>query len=192
VKPVNALRATDWIVQTIPDHATAAAFVRRHHYAKGTPNTSTHRHGLYRHGVLVGDLLGVALWLPPTKAAALSVSEDWQGVLSLSRLAVHPSVETNGASFLLGRSMRLLDKRWHTLVTYADTSHGHTGAIYKATNWECVGPVPAGDVWVTPEGVQVGRKRGRFNYTKAEMEARGYTLRPAAPKIKFVYRRRPC
>jgi hypothetical protein len=188
---VAHLRASDWQVQTIPSHAEAARMIRANHYAKGTPNTSTYRHGLYASGVLVGELLGVAMWLPPTRPAAESVDENWRGVLALTRLSVADEVPTNGASFLLGRSMKMIDRgRWPTLVTYADTALGHTGAIYRATNWECLGTVPAGDVWVTADGEQVGRKRGPRSLTRAEMEARGYTPKPSAPKVKFVHRSR--
>jgi hypothetical protein len=88
--------------------------------------------------------------------------------------------------------MKLIDRdRWHTLLTYADTAHGHTGAIYKATNWQSLGEVPAGDVWIDPDGVQVGRKRGGKCYKKAEMEAMGCTRLPSHPKIKFVHRVKP-
>ena len=63
-------------------------------------------------------LLGVAQWLPPTRVAAESVNkENWQRVLSLTRLAVHPLVPTNGASFLLGRSIRIIrnERSYHHL-----------------------------------------------------------------------------
>lgn len=186
---MSHLHAPDWQVFSIPNHATAVRFLRDTHYAGGASNTSTYRHGLYRAGLLVSDVAGVALWIPPTRTAAESIDHDrWGGVLALSRLAVAEDVPTNGASFLLGRSMRLIDRRrWPILLTYADTAHGHTGAIYRATNWTCLGPVPAGDVWTTPTGQQVGRKRGGHTFTHGEMRDSGHTLVPAAPKIKFVH-----
>lgn len=193
MKPANALRSADWLVQRVPEHAEARRFIRDRHYAMGATNTSVYRHGLY---VMVGDgwagdLMGVALWLPPTRPAAEAVCRDdpWRGVLSLTRLAIDEAVPTNGASFLLGRSMRLIDRaRWPVLVTYADTAEGHTGAIYRATNWTCEGPVPAGDVWVDKQGRQAGRKRGGKTLTVAEMRARGYERKPAAPKVRFTHR----
>lgn len=185
----DRLRAEEWVVQGVPSHGEVVGFLRAIHYAKGAPNTSTYRHGLYRDTILVGDLMGVALWIPPTKIAAQSVDADWQGVLSLSRFAVHPEAPKNAASFLLGASMRLVDReRWPTLLTYADTSQGHTGGIYKATNWECMGETAAGDTWIDGDGQQRGRKRGRFTMTAAQMTAAGMTRQPSLPKIKFVHR----
>lgn len=157
------------------------------HYSRSHSNTATYLHGLRPRGLLT-EVLGVAWWIPPTRAAAAALTENWQGVLSLSRLVVHPDVPSNGASFLLGGSMRLIDReRWPVLVTYADTRLGHTGAIYRATNWRYDGEVPAGDVWIGPNGQQRGRKRGRFTYTVAEMRERGFHRAPAKPKIRFVH-----
>lgn len=163
---------------------------RAWHYSRGAPNTSTHRHGLYeRDAEPLGVPFGVAIWIPPTKPAAQANSHGhpWTGVLALSRLVVAPGLPTNAASFLLGRSMRLIDRhRWPVLLTYADINMGHTGAIYKATNWDCDGEVPAGDVWLL-DGRMCGRKRGGRTYTRAEMEAMGAERMPAAGKIRFVH-----
>ena len=169
------LRAADWRVDNIPEHGEAARLVREWHYSSSCPNTSTYRHGLYAAGLLT-QCDGVAIWIPPTRAAGLAVNPTCpNGVLSLSRLVVAPWVPANGASFLLGRSMRLIDRqRWPTLLTFADTAQGHTGAIYLATNWRSDGEVPAGDVWELPDGSLCGRKRG------------GVTL-TVEPKIRFVH-----
>jgi hypothetical protein len=184
---VTHLRRADWRVDYIT-HPEAVEFIELQHYAGGAPNTSTYRHALFA----ADDWLtvhGVALWLPPTRTAAESVSsDDPGGVLSLSRLVVAPGVPTNGASFLLARSMRLIDRaRWPTLLTYADTRQGHTGAIYRATNWTYVGCVKGADSWVDSNGVQRGRKRAGRNLSFAEMTALGYERLPAAPKHKFVH-----
>lgn len=169
-------------------HSEARALVTAWHYAKGCTNTSTYRHGLYPASQFFEPPRGVAMWIAPTPSSAKAIAgEDWRGVLSLTRLVVQPGMPTNSASFLLGRSINLIDReRWPVLVTYADTALGHTGAIYKATNWRCDGPVPAGDVWLDKDGRRWQRKRGPRSYTRAEMLARGYTQVPAAPKIRFV------
>lgn len=182
--------AAEWIVRGVPAHGEAENLIRTMHYSRSCPKTSTYRHGLYAVAdEFFAPLMGVALWIPPTKTAGQAIAgDDWQGVLSLSRFVIVPEVPTNGASFLLGRSMRQIDrKRWPVLVTYADTNQGHTGVIYKATNWREDGPVPAGDVWTTAGGQLVGRKRGGFTLTAEQMRGRGCVKRPSAPKIRFVH-----
>lgn len=184
------LRASDFLVADA-DKDEARAFIRQYHYSRGCSNTHVHMHGLFNSG----ELLGVAQWLPPTRVAAESVNKDrWQRVLSLSRLAVHPDVPTNGASFLLGRSIRIIhsEQKWVSLVTYADDFMGHTGQIYRATNWEYVGRMRGSPRWEDAEGRQVARKSTRSR-TNAEMEALGYRMVGVFDKHKFVkhlYQRR--
>jgi hypothetical protein len=184
---MSHLRAADWYV-TACEQREAVAFIEATHYAGGAPNTSVARHAL-RH---IGDglvIYGVALWLPPTRVAAESVNRaNPRGVLALSRFCIAEGVPTNGASFLLGHSMKMIDRlKWPTLLTYADTYYGHTGAIYKATNWTCLGEMPGCDAWANAEGQRRGRKRGPVNLSVAEMEAAGFHRLPKMPKIKFVH-----
>ena len=177
------LRASEYAVRAIT-HKDAADFIREHHYARGCANTSVLATGLFAGGAL----LGASLWMPPTRVCAESVAgEGWRGVLALSRLAVAPGVPTNGASFLIGRSIRLLrrDPRWTHLVTYADESQGHTGAIYHATNWTPQGRTRPEARWLTADGAQVSRKAGRSR-TRAEMEDLGHRLEGRFAKLKFT------
>lgn len=105
----------------------------------------------------------------------------------LSRLVVDPTVPGNGASFLLAGSIRLLDRdRWPILLTYADTALGHTGAIYRATNWRYLGCQVAGRAWVNDRGHRIGIRNGDRNLTADELRARGYQPTAATRKHKFV------
>ena len=180
-------RAKDYEVMDIP-HDRAKRFIEREHYSRGCSNTQVYGHGLYLKNPGGLDLLGVAMWLPPTRVACESVNKaEWKRVLSLTRLAIHPLVPTNGASFLLGQAMRRIQKdgRFCSLVTYADESQGHTGAIYRATNWEYVGRTGPYPRWENSEGRQVAPK-ATTNRTKAQMEALGHRKVGSFYKHKFV------
>ncbi len=183
-----SLRAADYEVRPAPPSA-AKRFVADHHYSKGSSHTCVYAHGLYARGTNDPDaLLGAALWLPPTRRAAESVNrDDWRRVLALSRLAVHPDLPTNAASFLMGRSIRVIraERRFSSLVTYADEFMGHLGAIYLATNWVFVGtsrPIPR---WEDTAGRQVATLATRSR-TSAEMAALGHRMVGRFRKRKFV------
>ena len=168
---------------------SARELVEEFHYARGGSNTRTFSHGLFERAT--DRLVGVAWWIPPTKSAALSVSEDWRGVLSLTRLVVVPDQPTNCASLLLGASMKRIKKdgRFHTLLTYADEGEGHTGAIYLATNWTPLGLRPGDPRYIHPDtGRHVARKAGGKTRTRREMEDLGYIWTPPTRKYKFVKR----
>jgi hypothetical protein len=182
------LRADGWTVLDA-DRPDVVRLVLKYHYSHSAANTSVACHGIFDPD---GHLRGGALWMPPTKLAAQTVlRDDWRSVLALSRLVLDEDCPEHSASFLLGRSMRMIHPRWRAFVTYADRAEGHTGTIYRATNWEDWGDVPAGDVWVNPmTGQQRGRKRGPRNLSVEEMRALGFERKKSAPKRKFVYRRR--
>lgn len=166
----------------------AQAFIVEHHYSKSTSNTAVYCHGLFYRGEYT-KLLGAALWLPPTKTAAVSVAVDGEHarVLSLSRLAIDPAVPKNGASFFLGRSIKVIrtEKRFNCLLTYADTYRNHLGYIYRATNWEYVGETPAYPIYTDSEGRMVSKKQCRNTRTHAEMLELGYRHEGSFKKHKY-------
>ncbi len=162
--------------------------VERFHYARGGANTATYIHGLFKKGCAFDyEAVGVAWWIPPTKSAAIATyPENWQGVLALSRLVILPEVPKNGCSFLLSRSMKMIDrKRWPCLVTYADEWQGHHGTIYKATNWHYAGKTHAEAVYQL-DGRMIARKAGPKTRTHAEMLAMGCQFIGRFSKHKFV------
>lgn len=167
---------------------TAQDLVEKFHYSKGGSNTGTYVHGLYAKDNPL-ECLGIAWWIPPTKGCAINSypQGDWKKVISLSRLVVHPDVPQNGASFLMGKSIQMIkkDRRFECLVTYGDTWRGHSGAIYKATNWEYLGLTKPTDVWVDKRGRMVARKAGPKTRTRAQMQAIGYTCVGNFPKHKY-------
>ena len=58
-------------------------------------------------------------------------------VYELTRLWVDDSVPKNGESFLIGNSLKKLDKE--IIVSYADSTMNHLGIVYQSTNWYYIG-----------------------------------------------------
>lgn len=184
------LRKRDWTVAGC-DQSIATRFIEAEHYARGASNTATYLHGLYPAAWhWYSELAGVAWWIPPTRSAAEAwAGEAWQGVLALPRLAIAPDVPRNACSFLLSKSVRQIDRdRWHTLVTYADTWRGHTGAIYLACGWEHCGETKPEAVY-TIDGRMTARKAGGTTRTHGEMLALGATFHGRFSKARFCLRR---
>lgn len=181
----DRLRKAEWTVRPVR-LAVCQAFIAEHHYAGGGANTATYSHGLFR----VDDpatCRGIAWWFPPTRDAAhATYPEDWHAVLSLSRLALAPDVPKNGCSFLLARSIKLIDRdRWPCLVTYADEWKGHLGTIYRAAGWQYLGLTKPEPTFVR-NGVMISRKRGHRTFTRAEMIEQGAELIGSFARHKFV------
>lgn len=82
------------------------------------------------------DCLGVVVYgvsASSTLLRGICGVEEASNVYELTRLWVDDSVPKNGESFLIGNTLRLLDKE--IVVSYADSSQNHIGVVYQATNW---------------------------------------------------------
>lgn len=184
----DRLRKEDWCVRPV-SLATARRLVTEHHYAHGGSNTACYTHGLFHVSSFDElDCWGVTWWIPPTKAAALKTyPQNWQGVLSLSRLVIVPEAPKNACTFLLSRSMKLINRqKWPCFVTYADTWQNHVGTIYKASNWTYVGETKPEPIYVL-NGRMIARKAGPRTRTHQEMLDLGCEMVGKSVKHKFVH-----
>jgi len=184
--PTECLIKSEWQVRPV-EMPVAYNLINTFHYAGSASNTAVYLHGLFRRDSWM-RCMGVAWWLPPTKVAAIATFDgDWRRVISLSRLAIDPDVPTNGASFLIGESIKMIRAKndWDCLVTYADGWRGHEGAIYQATNWNYMGLASVSPTWITKDGKLVARKAGPHTRTVAEMEALGHICIGKFPKHKY-------
>jgi GNAT superfamily N-acetyltransferase len=95
---------------------------------------------------LKDELISCVVFSPPLRQniAGQFGLVDGQ-VRELSRLCIHPSYhKKNFASWFIRRALKLID--CSLVVAYADTTVGHDGGIYKASNFKLHHTVPA-DYW---------------------------------------------
>ncbi len=108
-----------------------AKYILDIHYAKRWPSIS-YAFGLFESG----DLVGVVTYgTPPSSPLRKGIagSDMAHKVLELNRLCLLNN-KKNEASTLVGRSLRLLP-RGKIIISFADTSQGHIGTVYKACNF---------------------------------------------------------
>ena len=181
-------RRGDYVVE-LAGRAEIAPFIAAHHYARGCSNTCTHAFAM-RRASAPDQIVGGAMWLPPTRRCAESVDRaSWQRVTSLSRLVLLDDEPRNAESLFVGAMLRHLERerRWVAAVTFADTSQGHRGTIYRATNWEDCGLTKLEPRWEDGHGRQVSRLSTKTR-TDDAMRELGYRMVGRFAKHKFVYR----
>lgn len=106
------------------------------------PYGSSGKLSVYAFGVFEGGrIVAGYLWMPPPIGSARSVCPEAPfGVLALSRMVAVPRHERalNHVSKPLRAQMKSeIDRtRWPVLVTYSDSTKGHTGHVYKCSGWE--------------------------------------------------------
>jgi len=113
----------------------AEPWLLKKHYAKRFPSISF-AFGLYEHGILVG----VVTYGMPSSATlrnGIAGVDNAKFVLELNRLCIE-SKNKNAASFLVGRSLRLLPNP-SIVVSYADIAQNHVGYVYQACNFMYTG-----------------------------------------------------
>ena len=101
------------------------------HYAKRIPQIM-YAFGLYDDEHLVGV---VTYGIPASPSLCMGIcGKEWSDkVLELNRLCLQDNTK-NQSSFLVSNSIKLLPKPT-IVVSYADTSQGHVGYVYQATNF---------------------------------------------------------
>jgi len=118
-------------------------FVETHHYSHNVNGVKiSYCFKIIYQDRLVGGVIFGQLSTTAWKKFANSESK----VLELRRLVLLDEAEYNSESYVIGWTIRWLKKNAPSieiLVSYADPLYGHSGTIYKATNWTHIGMTPA-------------------------------------------------
>lgn len=123
----------DFIVRRI-EYQDCVEWCLYKHYAHRIPSISF-AYGLYRVGG--GQLEGICTFgLPPSPTLVQGSlgGKYTDSFLELNRLCVNEGLPKNALSFFVSQCLKLLPPP-KVIVSYADTSMGHHGYIYQATNW---------------------------------------------------------
>ena len=102
-----------------------------------------------------GELIGVSVfgWPGSIQSRDICGADNRQLAVCLERGACSHRAPSNGASFLISRSVKLAaqDRGWRIFYAYADPEAGEIGTVYQACNWLYIG-----------QGIGRGSKKGKF------------------------------
>lgn len=129
--PSHGFLDPDDMLWRIGEAWEANALLSRHHYLG--PLRSGARLTIV--GARCGEPVAAMMWKYPT-SRALPSDGSW---LELSRWCLTPAAGENAGSRMHRWSIRLIREHLPdvtTLVSYSDPNHGHTGALYRACNWQ--------------------------------------------------------
>lgn len=115
------------------DSQTAQNIIVRCHYAhRKAP--CTRAFGLY--SKQLNRIVGVVMYGSPVNhclCESLCGFEERYNIYELTRLYVDDGLPKNLESFLVGNTIKLLDKE--IIISYSDTEFDHVGIVYQATNF---------------------------------------------------------
>lgn len=142
-------------------------------------------------GLFLDDaIVGVVCYGTPSSSSlrkGVAGIDNAFNVIELTRLWLCDSVPKNGESYLIGNTLKLVDKE--IIVSYADTAEGHLGIVYQATNWLYTG-LSAKRTNYTIEGVDKHCQTIADKHTSKELrEMYGdkFSLQPRSRKHRYVF-----
>lgn len=123
--------SNDYNIKRIP-YKLAMDMVIKHHYLHRKCPCSF-AFGLFDKNNEIKGVVVYGVSCSSTLLKGICGPEEAHNVYELNRLWVDDSVPKNGESFLIANTIKQLDKE--IIVSFADTSKGHVGYVYQATNF---------------------------------------------------------
>ena len=127
-------------------------FIEKHHYSHNVNGVqSLYHYGLYTEGNFgLPKMIGAMMYAYPSMPATAAKYNPINPTkcLELRRLVCIDDTPKNTESYFIGQTFKMLkrDTDMEVVVSFADQHHGHTGVIYKATNFEYLGETARGRV----------------------------------------------
>ena len=170
-----------WTVEPI-SFQTAKPFVVKWHYSQSIKGLKIqYCFGLFRprpEFFDIPELVGVLIYALPGmhRVSAKYLPHNPGGCIELVRLCCIDDTPKNTESFFISKTLRWLKKNteMELVLSYADPMHGHTGIVYRASNFEYVGLTEA---------------RKRYIIDGVAYHERGFSKPFAAPKFEVARRR---
>ena len=127
-------------------------FVEQWHYSHSIDGLHcTLYFGLYWEGHLIGAMMYGKLAMPGVFKKYVDDPED---LIELRRLCCIDKTPKNTESYFVGKTLRWLEQntRVKKVISYADPHYGHSGIIYKASNFQYLGVTSPGKFIVDKAG----------------------------------------
>ena len=136
------------------------SFIETHHYSHNINGVKvTYCFKVEYEGKLVGAVLFGAM----STTAWKKFSTKEKDVLELRRLVLLDLAGKNCESRVIGFCLRYIrknDKSIKVIVSYADPNHGHSGVIYKASNFQYLGKS-------SPDKGYIDKETGKVYHSRA-------------------------
>lgn len=168
------------------DYKTAMKMVVDNHYLHRKAPCSF-AYGLFD---LDDILVGVVVYGTPSSAPlrrGVCGDDEKDNVIELTRLWIADGVGKNAESYLIGNTMKKVNKE--ILVSYAERDQGHLGIVYQATNWIYTGLSAKRSNW-TVKGIDKHCQTIADKYTSAELKEKygdDFTLVDRPRKHRYVF-----
>lgn len=138
------MSVTNFTVEHI-NRKAVTTFIEKHHYSHNINGIQSYYHfGLYTEGnfglpKMIGAMLYAMPSMPDTAAKYNPINP--RRCMELRRLVCIDDTPKNTESYFIGKTLRWLKQNTdvEVIVSFADQHYGHSGVIYKASNFDHFG-----------------------------------------------------
>jgi GNAT superfamily N-acetyltransferase len=141
-------------------------------------------------------LIGCCIFSPLVRQNVRTNGLKSEQCLELSRFCLHPCYQKkNLGSWFISRCLKRLSDDFKLIISYADTTYNHDGAIYKSLNFVQDGVVPSDYWYVDGDGFVMHKRKLYKHAVKMSMkeaefaELKGYRKVFGSHKIRFIMER---
>jgi GNAT superfamily N-acetyltransferase len=178
-------------IKQIEEYGVVNEFLSKYHYLNGRAGVAF--------GAFYDDtLIAVCVFSKCVRKQMADRVADFSTVLELSRFCIRPEYQVhNLGSWMLSRCVKrikALKPEIMALISFADTTYDHTGALYKACNWQLDGEVEP-DYWYRDAEGFVMHKLTLYRHAvqlslteSAYCEKYGYQKVYGDKKYRFLWR----
>jgi hypothetical protein len=143
----------NYTVEVVP-RKSIQAFIEEYHYShncngiQGLECFALFREGNFGIPEMIGAMMYAIPSMPNTAKRYNPINP--KRCVELRRLVCIDNTPTNTESFFIGRTIRWLRQNtdYEVIVSFADKHYGHTGIVYRASNFEFLGETAPGRVLV--------------------------------------------
>lgn len=165
------------------------AYIKDNHYSHGIHN------GAMCFGLIYQNtLIGVCAFATPCSenvCSSIFGYEDRRTVTELHRLHVLDGTPKNTESWFIVRALRALKEykpKYNAVITFADSTVGHSGIIYKATNAYRIGKTKSSATFYEDKNGRLRHPRQNgVNISKEEAAKRGWKAVKRDFKYRYLY-----
>lgn len=161
-------------------YKSAMHLIIKHHYLHRKSNC-VYSFGLIRKETK--EIVGVITYgIPasPNVCRGICGKDEEKNVYELTRLWIKDDVPKNAESYLIGNTLKLLDRE--IVVSYSEPEQGHVGTVYQATNFLYCGLTAKRTNRVKIDGTKSEKHNRHMVYDKDNT-----VLVPRPRKHRYIY-----
>ena len=171
------------------DTKKAKQYIKLNHYSHGSHNGPSPCYGLYDDMTLIGVMMFTTPCSENVRASVFG-NDYKDSVIELHRLHILDVTPRMTESWFIGKCIKLLKKdrpQTRAIISFADTTQGHEGTIYKATNFKYMGKTAKTTFYEDETGRLRHPRQNGVNITKEEAIIKGWKAVKREAKNRYIY-----